>query len=114
MVGSLASDIALTGRHTAANRGAERRSCSRNCPMLITAESTVADIATHAPATIPVFQRHQIDFCCGGRLPLANVCADRHIDAAALVAELEAAAAPDGDVPSWADATLTALVAHIQ
>ena len=82
--------------------------------MLITAESTVADIATHAPATIPVFQRHQIDFCCGGKSPLASVCAERHIDAAALVAELEAAAAPQGDGPSWADATLTALVAHIQ
>ena len=82
--------------------------------MLITAESTVADIATHAPATIPVFQRHQIDFCCGGRQPLATVCADLQIDSAALVAELEAAAAPQADAPSWADATLTALVAHIQ
>ena len=48
--------------------------------MLITAESTVADIATHAPATIPVFQRHHIDFCCGGKSPLADVCAERHID----------------------------------
>jgi len=82
--------------------------------MLITTESTVAEIATHAPATIPVFQRHQIDFCCGGKSPLASVCAERHIDATALVAELEAAAAPQGDGPSWADATLTALVAHIQ
>jgi regulator of cell morphogenesis and NO signaling len=82
--------------------------------MLITTESTVADIATHAPATIAVFQRHQIDFCCGGRSPLATVCAEHDIDAAALLAELEAAVAPHADAPSWADATLTSLVAHIQ
>ncbi|AMY08811.1 Iron-sulfur cluster repair protein ScdA [Luteitalea pratensis] len=82
--------------------------------MLITAESTVADIATHAPATITVFQRHHIDFCCGGKSPLADVCAERHIDTDALVAELEAVAMPQNDGPSWADATLTALVAHIQ
>jgi len=41
--------------------------------MNITAETTVADIATRVPATIAVFQRHQIDFCCGGKLPLADV-----------------------------------------
>jgi regulator of cell morphogenesis and NO signaling len=82
--------------------------------MLITAESTVADIATHAPATIAVFQRHQIDFCCGGRSPLASVCAERQIDPAALLVELEAAITPHADLPSWADATLTSLAAHIQ
>ena len=82
--------------------------------MRITTESTVADIATHAPATIRIFQRHHIDFCCGGRVPLASVCAERALDPAALVAELEAAAAPQADVPSWADVTLTSLVSHIQ
>ena len=40
--------------------------------MLITTESTVADIATNAPATIRIFQRHHIDFCCGGRVPLGD------------------------------------------
>ena len=82
--------------------------------MLITTESTVADIATNAPATIRIFQRHHIDFCCGGRVPLATICADLALDPGALVAELEAAAAPQTDAPSWADATLTSLVSHIQ
>lgn len=82
--------------------------------MVITPDSTVADIATTAPATIPVFQQHQIDFCCGGKLPLAKVCADRGLDATALVEELVAAAEPARAEPTWADATLTALVAHIQ
>lgn len=82
--------------------------------MIITAESTVADIATLAPATIAVFQRHQIDFCCGGKAPLGEVCAERRLDTGALLAELEAVVSPQDDRPSWADATLTALVAHIQ
>lgn len=82
--------------------------------MVISPESTVADIATQAPATIAIFQRHQIDFCCGGRQPLATVCADRGIDTDLLVTELVAAAMPVTAEPTWADATLTALVAHIQ
>ncbi len=82
--------------------------------MLITPDSTVADVATSAPATIPVFQQHQIDFCCGGRTSLANVCAERGLDADLLVTELVAAAAPARTQPTWADATLTALIAHIQ
>jgi regulator of cell morphogenesis and NO signaling len=82
--------------------------------MNITAESTVADIATHVPATIAVFQRHQIDFCCGGKAPLGEVCAERRLDTGALLAELEAVVSPQHEGPSWADATLTALVAHIQ
>ena len=82
--------------------------------MVITPDATVADIATAAPATIPVFQHHQIDFCCGGRLPLATVCAERGLDADLLVTELVNAATPAAAEPTWADATLTALIAHIQ
>ncbi|BCS32356.1 iron-sulfur cluster repair protein YtfE [Luteitalea sp. TBR-22] len=82
--------------------------------MVISPESTVADIATQAPATIAIFQRHQIDFCCGGRQPLGTVCAERGINADLLVTELVAAATPANAEPTWADATLTALVGHIQ
>jgi regulator of cell morphogenesis and NO signaling len=82
--------------------------------MVITADSTVADIATSAPATIPVFQQYQIDFCCGGRAPLAQVCADRGLDPDLLVTELVAAATPAAAEPTWADATLSALIGHIQ
>lgn len=82
--------------------------------MLITPDSTVADIATAAPATIPVFQQHQIDFCCGGRIPLAQACADKGIDTDAVLAELEAVSRPSTDEPAWAEAPLRDLIAHIQ
>ena len=40
--------------------------------MTITTSTLVADVATASPATIKVFQRHRIDFCCGGRVPWAR------------------------------------------
>ena len=82
--------------------------------MDISPDATVADIATQVPATIRVFQRHRIDFCCGGRLPLANACADLGLDTDLVITELVAAATPAFAEPTWADATLTALVGHIQ
>ncbi|HTV00717.1 MAG TPA: iron-sulfur cluster repair di-iron protein [Luteitalea sp.] len=82
--------------------------------MAITSDSLVADIATAAPGTIRVFQRHHIDFCCGGRTPLAEVCAERGLDATLLVTELNAAAGPVSAERSWQEAPLSELVAHIQ
>jgi regulator of cell morphogenesis and NO signaling len=42
--------------------------------MEITQATQVADVASRFPATIRVFQKHGVDFCCGGRRPLAEVC----------------------------------------
>jgi regulator of cell morphogenesis and NO signaling len=54
-------------------------------------ETKVADIAVGDPATIRIFQRHGIDFCCGGKLPLAEACASRGLDSNAVLVELRAA-----------------------
>lgn len=82
--------------------------------MTITPDSTVADIATQAPETIRVFQQHQIDFCCGGRIPLTQACSTHQLDLATLLTELQQAVTPATDEPTWNDVTLTRLVAHIQ
>ncbi len=81
--------------------------------MTIAPEMTVAAIATAAPATISVFQQHRIDFCCGGKIPLAQACEARGVSVDALLGELRAANAPQPET-SWAGASLTALVQHIQ
>jgi regulator of cell morphogenesis and NO signaling len=57
----------------------------------ITADLTVNEIITRHPATVAVFQRHGIDSCCGGALPLAEVARKHRIDFIALLAELEQA-----------------------
>ena len=82
--------------------------------MTIAPETTVAEIATGAPATIRIFQDHQIDYCCGGKIPLAQACTARGLDVDALLLELKAAVAPASREPVWANETLTALVGHIQ
>jgi regulator of cell morphogenesis and NO signaling len=82
--------------------------------MTLTPDLTVAEIATTAPATIPVFQHHQIDFCCGGREPLARVCQARGLDLDAVLTELRTAVTPIAEQTNWAEASLTALIAHIQ
>jgi regulator of cell morphogenesis and NO signaling len=83
-------------------------------PMQITAESKVADIAAASPATIKVFQRHHIDFCCGGKMPLAEACSRHAVDPGALLAELRSAQSSAPDPTDWRVETLAALTAHIQ
>ena len=82
--------------------------------MDFTAETRVADIAATNPATIKVFQQHRIDFCCGGRIPLAEACARHGLDADALLDELHHVERIPEGWPDWERSSLTALIAHIQ
>lgn len=82
--------------------------------MEITAETLVADIAAHHPRSIEVFERHGIDFCCGGRRPLGEACREHGAMMEAVVAEIVAAAereAPEDRV--FTDAPLGRLLDHI-
>ena len=82
--------------------------------MSIAPSTHVAAIVTEAPGTIAVFQRHDIEFCCGGHVPLEVVCQHEGLDVDALIAELVAAAQPFTEAGDWNASTLTELVAHIQ
>jgi len=82
--------------------------------MDITRHSTVSNIATEIPATVRVFQEHEIDFCCGGKRPLADACADRGLDVDAVLAELRAAGAAADPARNWADESAADLVSYIQ
>jgi regulator of cell morphogenesis and NO signaling len=82
--------------------------------MFITPETTVGDIVTVHPATLKVFQRHGIDFCCGGQKPVAEACEERRVPMALLLQELEEAtrqAEPSGR--AWSRARLRDLVTHV-
>ena len=58
----------------------------------IGATETVNALVARVPRSVAVFQRHGIDTCCGGGLPL-GVVAERHgLDLDAIVAELAAVA----------------------
>jgi regulator of cell morphogenesis and NO signaling len=82
--------------------------------MDITPETHVARVATRHPGTIRVFQRHGIDFCCGGKRPLAAACSEHGVEYAALADELAAAAGgPGEDGRDWGEAPLDELADHI-
>ncbi len=57
------------------------------------AARTLADIAATLPGATSVFRRRKLDFCCGGRVPLAHAAAERSLAVDELVADLETAAA---------------------
>lgn len=82
--------------------------------MTFTPETTVAEVVVSTPTTIPLFQKHQIDFCCGGRASLATACHARGLDVETVLGELRALADPALVEASWANASLGSLIAHIQ
>jgi len=87
----------------------------RENDMTIQAEQTVGEIAAASLAAVRVFEKHGIDFCCGGKRPLGETCRQMGIDAAALRAELEAAlAGPKDSEKDWTTAPLAELVQYIQ
>jgi len=80
--------------------------------MNITPDTLVADVATANPATIKVFQSQGIDFCCGGKRPLAEVCEEKGMRFSDLQSALEGAGTEAPNLPA-ADAPLTEIVRFI-
>ncbi|HSL21263.1 MAG TPA: iron-sulfur cluster repair di-iron protein [Vicinamibacterales bacterium] len=78
----------------------------------ITPETLVGEIAAIQPASIRVFQRYGIDFCCGGKRPLREVCEERRVAFDELAGAIRNAALPAED-RDWTVAPLGELVDHI-
>ncbi len=77
---------------------------------------TVGQLVAERPERGRVFERLGIDYCCGGRKPLAAVCADRGLDVQQVVAQLDAAdATPASSAdPDWTTVPLSQLADHIE
>ena len=82
--------------------------------MSINVESKVGQIATEYPLATRVFARHGIDFCCGGGRPLGEVCAERGLDQATILGEIEhELATPSQSEVRWDQAPIDDLIEHI-
>jgi regulator of cell morphogenesis and NO signaling len=82
--------------------------------MQVESPVTVADIAASSLAAVRIFERLGIDYCCGGKRPLAEVCRERGLDANIVQQELDAAGKiASTDDRDWTIAPLADLVAHI-
>jgi regulator of cell morphogenesis and NO signaling len=75
--------------------------------------TTLADLAVTHPSASRVFHRHGLDFCCHGRRPLAEACAERGLAAEGVMAEIAAEEASAPDLPRWDERPLADLVRHI-
>ncbi|MCC6681461.1 MAG: iron-sulfur cluster repair di-iron protein [Phycisphaeraceae bacterium] len=77
--------------------------------------TTIGELVAERPSRSRVFQHLGIDFCCGGKKPLADACRDKGLDAQTvlqmLLAGEQAAGSQDVDA---AKLSLTALCDHIE
>jgi regulator of cell morphogenesis and NO signaling len=82
--------------------------------MQVTDQTTVAEMAANSLAAVRIFEKFGIDYCCGGKRPLAEVCLEKGYDAQAIERELEAAVeGVQGAEADWNVAPLGELIRHI-
>jgi regulator of cell morphogenesis and NO signaling len=81
----------------------------------INIETTVGEIVRAVPARSRIFENLSIDYCCGGKKPLAEVCRAKGLDPATVVAMLAAMDdAPDAALANLDAMTLSELCDHIE
>lgn len=66
-----------------------------------TVTTTIRELVAEDFRAAAVFQKHRIDFCCGGDRPVADACREKGLDTSVVLAELEAATSTAGDVPRF-------------
>ena len=77
-------------------------------------EKTIRDIALENPATIRVFERFGIDYCCGGRKSLEQACSELQLSPDQVIEKLEECFhASSDESPDWQHASLSKLIQHI-
>jgi len=74
---------------------------------------TLADLAATRPGATRVFRANGLEFCCRGRRPLAEACAERGLDPTAVLQAIDAEEPSDEDLTAWAERDLGALCDHI-
>ena len=76
---------------------------------------TVGKIATENPASVRVFERLGIDYCCGGKLPLTQACERAGIKIGDAVSLLNEAGTREdaANNANWTQATASELIGHI-
>lgn len=74
---------------------------------------TLGEVVTEHPSLARELERLDLDYCCGGRRTIDAACAERGLDAAAVIAELTRSAR-ERAAPPWATMDVAELVEHIE
>jgi regulator of cell morphogenesis and NO signaling len=78
-------------------------------------KATVGELVVDRPSRARLFEKLGIDYCCGGKKPLQQVCRENNLDYVTVVGELEQEQAlPASAERNWASASLTDLCDHIE
>jgi len=75
--------------------------------------TTLAELAATRAGASRVFYRHALDFCCRGRVSLAEACLKQGLDLGDLLRELEAETPLATDFERWDERPLAELVQHV-
>jgi regulator of cell morphogenesis and NO signaling len=83
--------------------------------MSLAIEKTVSDIAVEHPASLRIFEQLGIDYCCGGKKRLSEVCGKLGLSVDEVLQRIEKAEAADTAVAAtdWSLAPLADLCKHI-
>lgn len=77
--------------------------------------ATLGSLAAEYPASIPIFERFDLDYCCGGGRTLQCACAERGLDARIVLDAIFASEPkPAASERNWTRATMTELSDHIE
>lgn len=82
----------------------------------LNAQSTVGDLVKDRPARSRLFEQLKIDYCCGGKLSLAEACGTRGLDVDDVLREIRQSDVSDSAEPTMVDACamgLGELAGHI-
>lgn len=80
-----------------------------------TVETTVGELVAQRPSRSRVFEKLGIDYCCGGKKPLSEACAEKGIAADTVLTVLLAIEEPAASGErNWTNATLVELSRHIE
>jgi regulator of cell morphogenesis and NO signaling len=72
----------------------------------------VGEVVAANPSSARVFERHGIDYCCGGYRPLSEACSEKGLSVEELSRELASATEPAQE-RDWRNAPLGELIDHI-
>jgi regulator of cell morphogenesis and NO signaling len=73
---------------------------------------TLGRLVTETPGAARVFERHGLDYCCGGQRSLGEACAEGQVDSTDVLDEI--AALHDGPAPDWPAMGPSELVDHLE
>jgi regulator of cell morphogenesis and NO signaling len=81
----------------------------------ITADTTVGELVRAVPSRSRIFENLGIDYCCGGKKPLAEVCRTKNLDPATVISMLAAlASTPETVAVNPGTMGLSELCDHIE